>query len=161
MRIVGSHTDPHGKKKKVKPLSRRWTKKLDDFCRDQVKINAGFRCERCGEAGEQIGGSRTLHWAHIAGRGKKATRWGFSFNGGYFWNAVALCGGDHLWLDNAENRLETIEWLESKFGRMTMVRLTEESRKTDSWGKQRYEDKWHELESLSPGVDLTHSVRMQ
>ncbi len=122
--------------------------KLDDTASAKVKKNAKYRCERCGAAGAQIGGDRTLHWAHIAGRGKRQTRWGFYIKGKYFWNAVALCGGDHMWLDNAENRLETTDWLESKFGRMTMQILKEESRKTEPWGVKKLAKKLEELSTV-------------
>lgn len=124
--------------------------KLDAFCRLKVKELAGFQCERCGALGAQIGGQRQMHWAHIAGRGKRQTRWGFYMNdGSYCWNAFCLCGGCHFWFDNAENRTEHDDWLESKLGKTKWMELKERARRTDSWGVKELRDKLTEIESVA------------
>lgn len=125
--------------------------KLDNLCRVSVKEKAGYRCERCGNAGWQIGGERTMAWAHIVGRGKRETRWGFTMkDGSYCWNAFCLCGGCHMWFDNAENRAEHDDWLESKLGRAKWMELKERARQIQSWGIKELRKKLEEVKSVAP-----------
>ncbi len=135
--------------RKKKTSIQNWVGLLDDFCRSAVKIKAKFICEHCGEAGIQVGGMRIIHWAHLEGRGKRETRWGFTMkDGSYCYNAFALCGGCHMWFDNAENRGETQDWLECKLGRAKWMELKERARRTKSWGVKDFEAKLAELENI-------------
>lgn len=123
---------------------------LDEMCRKAVKKKAKYRCERCGALGVQAGGIKILHWAHVAGRTKRETRWGFVMKDGtYCWNAFSLCAHDHLWFDDPNNRTDTDYWLESKLGRAKWLELRERARQTHSWGVYELTKKLEEVKEYA------------
>lgn len=133
----------------MKTKSQKLVKALDDKVRAKVKELAGYTCERCHEKGEQIGGDRTMHWAHIEGRGKREVRWGvYLKDGTYCWNAFCLCGGCHIKFDNAENRGENEDWLTKKLGKKNWNELKARARITKPWGIKDFEAKIIELDTI-------------
>lgn len=81
-----------------------WNWKFPEYCEgnkdawkdlsEQCKLRDGYRCQRCGALGKKVGGTATLHAAHIVSK---------SHNGpDLLENLTTLCEtchkNDHPWL---------------------------------------------------------------
>ena len=82
-------------------------KKLDKIWTDKIKIDQGWRCEKCGRTNTQV----RLNSHHIIGRRHRSLRWVLS-------NGVCLCVSCHTFgLNSAhEDPVGFVEWLKMARG---------------------------------------------
>lgn len=95
------------RRRKLVPRGTVTNKMLDDACRAVVFARDGYRCVRCGD--------RTyIQWAHVYSRRYLSLRWAIG-------NAMALCGGCHLWWHH--NPLDAVTWWVGKYGEQAHAQL--------------------------------------
>lgn len=107
-------------------------KKLDILWSKQIRERDRI-CQKCGKA-------KASQAAHIISRGNLSTRWNPK-------NGIGMCYYCHIiWAHRKP--LEFVDWLETKFGRMAMMKLREESRKTEPWGVKKLQAKLQEIKTI-------------
>ena len=90
--------------------------KLDKLCREVVLARDGWRCRKCGAAGE------ALQWAHIHSRRFLSTRWELS-------NSVALCARCH-WAGH-DHPVFFAEWVATILSPAELAHLRDKLKKAE------------------------------
>lgn len=96
-------------KRSTKPIRKRAKRKsldkiLDDLWSEAVKLEAGNKCEMCGEA-------KTLNSHHVYSRSRMSTRWDLQ-------NGICLCAYHHTLGNESAHKspMEFTEWIKDKRG---------------------------------------------
>ncbi len=84
------------------PSKRALTNKLDRLISEICKMDAGYKCTKCGKDGMEV----QLQCAHIYSRVYRSTRWALL-------NVLCLCAGCHFWAH--KNPVDFSLWIIEKF----------------------------------------------
>ena len=135
------------KKRKKKPPRKILENKLDKLWAEAVKIEAGYRCERCGAKAGEV----QLHSHHIYSRRHKSTRWNLG-------NGLALCAFHHNWggfhADDYKIQTEANDWLAGYFLAYrsdcygTLEELGQFAHSTIKWSIEELEEKLTDLKKV-------------
>ena len=130
--------------RRTKSTRQKLIKKLDDLCREYIKLRDDYTCQKCGKSG-----TKQIHWSHVIPRSAgNRLRWDVL-------NSKTLCAYCHRrWWHS--NPMEAMEWFKDKFPDRARYIARERVKGT----KKFTEDELIELaEELEFKITQLHEIR--